>query len=705
MNLIESYNVAPTDVTREFFFNVGGVQGFMRWGIYIFAFIALIYLIVSISKKFKIWKKGKEELRSDHFAKRLKAVIKYVLFQSKILKEGYAGIMHAGIFFGFAGLFIVTMIIVVQEDITGLFFDYHFIYGNFYLFWSFFGDLFGIIVFFCLLMAFYRRYIVRPSRLDTKPTDTFALAMIMLLVVTGFLNEALRIAITEFPAFEVWSPVGFVLAKPFTVFSKGSLETIHFVSWWVHMLGAFVFIGLIASDKLGHIVISTLNVFYMNLENEDPHTKYTVPLIKPEEFETEESWGVGNVEEYTWKHLMDADACTRCGRCQDVCPAYLTEKPLSPKKIVNDIKDNMYERIPQLSASSDPSKIETTPLIEGSVKADEFWACTNCGACMEACPVNIEHIPKMIDMRRYNVLMEAKMASELHTAFVNMENNFNPYGFAFAARGDWLPEDLGIKTLAEDPDVDFCYFAGCAASYDKRNQKVAVAFLSIMKKAGYKIGILGSEEGCCGDSALRAGNEYLFHALVTQNLETFKNYGIKKIVTTCPHGYNILKKEYKKFAEVGLDSEEKPLEHNFEVYHHTEVIYDMIKEGKIKLTESLNEKITYHDSCFLGRYNEIYSKPREIIRSIPGTEYVEMSRTHERSFCCGAGGGRMFIEEHLGSRINHFRTKDAHASGANKICTACPFCLTMMTDGATELDISNLETFDLAELVFNSMEK
>ncbi|HOW81087.1 MAG TPA: heterodisulfide reductase-related iron-sulfur binding cluster [Spirochaetota bacterium] len=705
MNLAGSYGLPAADVTREFYFNVGGPHGFMRWGIYIFMFISMFYLIYTVVKKVLIWRQGKPQLRTDYPEKRLIAVVKYVMLQVKILREQFAGIMHASIFFGFIVLFIVTLIIVVQEDFTGLFFHYHFLTGNFYLIWSLFGDLFGLIVLIGLGMAIYRRYKIKPTRLDTKGIDTFALVLLAAIIVSGFCNEAMRIAITDFPEFEVWSPVGYVLAMPFSLIGTETLKGMHYINWWVHMLAAFSAIGLLATDKLGHIIISTLNVYYGNLENESAKTKYAVPVISPAEFETAETFGVGSVEQYTWKQLMDGDACTRCGRCQDNCPAYLTEKPLSPKKMINDVKANMDERIPKLMLAEDKSTVETTPLIDGAVQSDEFWSCTNCAACMEACPVNIEHVPKMIDMRRYKVLMEGDMAAELQTTFQNMESNFNPYGFAFAKRGEWLPADLGVKTLAEDPEVDYLYFVGCAASFDKRNQKVAIALLKVLKQAGLKIGILGSEEACCGDAAMRGGNEYLFHSLATTNLELFKAYGVKKIITTCPHGYNMLKKEYKKFSEVGMGSDGEKLSYNVEVFHHTEVIAELVKSGRIKLKEALQAKITYHDSCFLGRYNEIYEEPRDVIKAIPGTDYVEMSRNHRTSFCCGAGGARMFIEEHLGTRINQFRTKDAQASGANKICTACPFCMTMLSDGATELDIQNLETYDLAELVCNSMEK
>lgn len=708
----DTYNI--NDISRESFFNIGGPHGFMRWGIYLLMIIAFCYLACTLIQRVRIWRAGKGELRTDYPEKRIWAVIKYVFLQLKILRESYAGLMHAAFFFGFAGLFVVTLLIMIQDDFTELFFHFKFLVGNFYLYWSFFAEIFGLIVILGCVMAIWRRYKVKPSRLDTKPTDTFALVLIALIVISGFTTEGLRIALSKFPRFEVWSFVGYGTGLVLNWMGEPAMKVAHYLSWWIHVLGAFVFIGLIASDKLGHILISALNVYFMNLKNESSETKYAMPLIPPSEFETAESFGVGTIEHFTWKKLMDSDACTRCGRCQDNCPAYLTEKPLSPKKIQTDTKAAMDERVPRIleakknaedPASVDLTAIESKILIGEHVLDDEIWSCTNCAACMEACPVNIEHVPKINDMRRYKVLMEASLAPELQTTFSNLETNFNPYGFAFANRGDWVPAELGIKTLAEDPEVDFLYFVGSPASYDKKTQKIAIAFVKIMQKAGYKIGILGAEEADSGDAALRGGNEYLFHALATQNLSTFKAYGVKKIVCTCPHDYNVIKKEYREFAKVGVDAEGNPLEANYEVYHHSEIINDLIKTGKIALKEPLNAKVTYHDSCFLGRYNEIYEQPRNIIKAVPGTEFVEMSRHHRKSFCCGAGGARMFIEEHLGTRINQFRTKDAQASGAQVICTACPFCFTMLTDGIDELGIENMKTIDIAELVYNSMEK
>ncbi|MCP4136856.1 MAG: 4Fe-4S dicluster domain-containing protein [bacterium] len=692
MNFTENFNYNPSEITREFYFNVGTE----RFAIYIGLFLSVSFLLFSIYRRFKVWKKGKGELKIDRPFKRILAVLKYIVLQSKVFKEKAAGIMHGSIFFGFIGLVLVTFILTIQSDITVPIFDHIFLTGNSYLIWSLFADVAGSVVLIGLVIALVRRYIIKPGRLDTRGTDSFALMFLLLVMLSGFLAEALRIAITGMPEFEIFSPVGYALAGLFTGFDNSMLESIHYADWWVHMVSSFAFIGLMGTGKAGHIMMSTLNVFFMNLENESPGTRYGTALIDPGEFETAETFGVSKVEEYTWKQLMDSDACTRCGRCQDNCPAWLTEKPLSPKKLINDIKDTM------------DGMDEKGPLL---VQADEFWSCTNCGACMEACPVCIEHTQKMIDLRRYKVLMEGDMAPELQTTFQNLETNFNPYGFAFGERAAWLEStgagDLDITLMSENSannKVDYLYFVGSAASYDKRNQKVAIAFLKIMKAAGLSVGILGPEEADSGDAAMRGGNEYLFHALAAQNLETFKAYGVKKIVCTCPHDYNVIKKEYKKFAAIGTGSNGEKLSYDFEVYHHTELIADLVKKGDIKLKKELHKKVTFHDSCFLGRYNEIYDEPRSILKAIPGIELVEMSRNKDRSFCCGGGGARMFIEEHLGSRINQFRTLDAESSGAAVICTACPFCMTMLSDGAVELEIEELKTVDVAEIVLESME-
>ena len=684
-------NLPPTEITRELFFNVGGPHGFMRWGIYLFFLAALVYLVVSLRRRLGLWRQGVGGAATDRPAARLAMVARYVLGQSKVVRERYAGLMHGALFYGFLTLFGVTLMIFVEEDLTVPLAGVHFLHGTFYLVWSLVADLGGVVLLIGVAMAAYRRYVVRPERLDNRPTDGAALALLAAIALTGFAGEAMRIAITGYPSFEVWSPVGYLLARPLAGVGEGSLRVFHAANWWFHMGASFLCIGLMATGRLGHLVIATLNVYFGNLDNEAPASRYTTKLIDPRDFEEAESFGVGEVAELSWKALLDVDACTRCGRCQDRCPAWATGKPLSPKRLINQIGAAM-------EATGD------TPLVGGHVELDAVWSCTNCGACMEACPVNIEHVPRVIEVRRHQVLMEGEMAPELQKSFLNLENNRNPYGFAFAKRADWLPAELGVKPLAEEPEVDILYFVGCAASFDKQHQKTAVALLTILKRAGYKVGILGAEEGCCGDAALRGGNEYLFQELAVHNLDLFAKYGVTKVVATCPHGYNTLKKEYRRFAELRAATDPEAPPYGLTVYHHTELLAELVASGRITLSDGAAQRTTYHDPCFLGRYNDGYDGPRAVLAALPGVEPVEMGRHGRESFCCGAGGARMWMEESLGTRINQARCTEAHATGANVVATACPFCKTMLGDGIKELAIEGMEARDVAELVAEAME-
>ena len=411
--------------------------------------------------------------------------------------------------------------------------------------------------------------------------------------------------------------------------------------------------------------------------------------------EEAETFGVHKIEEFSWKDLLDLDACTRCGRCQDNCPAWLTEKPLSPKEVIQDMKNHLLQKAPVISSKPGVEKKpgETIPaeenpsfpaLIGEVISEDAIWSCTTCGACEEACPVFIEPFPKLIEYRRYLALMESKFPNEVQLAFKNMENNSNPWGIGSSTRADWA-KDLGLKILSEDSDVEYLYYVGCSASFDDLNKKVATALVEIFNKAGLSFGILGVEEGCCGDSARRLGNEYLYSIMAESNIETFKKYGVKKIITSCPHGYHTIKNEYPQFGG------------NFEVYHHTEILLKLIKEGKIKFTKEVNKVIAYHDSCYLGRHNDIYDAPREILKAIPGVKLIELKKNRENSFCCGAGGGRMWMEENLGIRINHARVDEIVQANPNIVATACPFCLTMIVDGIKEKELD--KKFSAEDLV------
>jgi Fe-S oxidoreductase/nitrate reductase gamma subunit len=605
--------------------------------------------------------------------------------------------MHGLIFFGFFVLLFGAIFDAGEFHITEPLFNWSFLRGNFYLGFSFLMEVFGLCVLIGILLALFRRYVLKPERLgykgkpDNTADDAIALLLIAGIIITGFVIESLRIYVTN-PSWEVWSFAGWTLSRAFTGMDLNTAKILHKISWWTHTFIALGFIAYIPYSRLLHIITTSANHFLSNL-------KPAGSLEPIRDFETAESFGVGKLEDFTWKQIFDADACTRCGRCQDGCPAYLSGKPLSPKKMVQDIKTFWLEKAPAAikakvaatAAAGDAAAAPEKALVGEVIDLHELWACTNCMYCMEHCSASIEHVPKIVNMRQYKVLTEADFAPELQLTYRNMENNSNPWGIGSHLRGDWAKE-LGVKTLAEDPNVEYLFYVGCSGSFDDRGKKISIAFAKILQAAGVSFGILGNEEGCCGDSAMRGGNEYLFQALAQANIAVMNGYGVKKIITACPHGYNALKKDYPNF------------DGKYEVYHHTEIIANLLAQGKITLKNPVSGVFTYHDSCFLGRYNEIYQQPRQILKAIPGMKLVEMDRHLNKSFCCGAGGARMWMEEDIGDRINNMRTDQAIAVKADTVAVACPFCLTMLSDGIKDKQMSEkMVALDIAEIVLKSM--
>ncbi len=662
-------------ITREIFWNVGNIALL----VYILAAIVVFILVYGFYQRVKLWKIGKEEKRGDFFWERIKSVILFGFGHKRILNESYPGISHLILFWGFVILFIGTLIIFLQEDILSPIFNFFFLHGNFYLWFSLILDLFGALAIIGVLLALYRRYMIKPDRLDNIFDDLFSLILIFLILVTGFLTEGARIAANR-PDFERWSFIGWQIALLFNPSwtQNGSLLIWHRLFWWAHLGLAFLFIGYLAYSKLLHIFSSSLSVFFRSFE---PKGKLN-PIL---DIENQETFGVSKVEEFTWRQLLDVDACTRCGRCQDNCPAYLSEKPLSPKKIIQDLKTNLLLSAKAFKKENPEAK--RPDLLGESISEDELWSCTTCFACQETCPVFVEHVQKVVDLRRYLVLMKAKFPQEITPTFKNLETNYNPWAFGFATRGDWA-KDLGVRLLSEDKNVDILYWVGCSGSFDDRNKKVSKALVKILKKANINFGILGNQEKCCGEPARRMGNEYLGQILIQENIEILKNYGIKKILFTCPHGYNTFKNEYPQFGG------------EFEVFHHTDFILDLIQKGKLKIGKRINHKLTFHDSCYLGRYNNIYDSPRQILKHILDGKIREMERKRGKSFCCGAGGGRMWMEENLGKRINQLRVQQAQKTDAKTIASACPYCMTMLSDGIKEIGLEEkLEVKDIAELV------
>lgn len=669
------------------------------WGIafgplilYPLGIAALAIFAYAIYRRSLLWRLGKPEKRWDNLGKRIWDFIVTAvvdgLFHRRFFREPYPGTMHFLIFGGATILLLGTALDVIDHYV------FHFIYGNFYLGLSLALDLGGLAILIGAIMAAVRRYVQRPKRLETVLDDAVMLSFIFIIVLTGFFVEGFRMLVAiphgmsqpEFyahPEWSRWSFGGYFIAGLFSNVSENIKQTVYVSLWWFHTvvsLGA-IFYACISFDKLTHIIVSPVNAFFRS-----SRPKGALAAINLEEAE---SFGVGTIENFTWKQLLDLDACTNCGRCQDRCPAYLTDKPLSPRKLIQNLKSHWLERgkILLSSAEKSASNNGNKALIGDVITEDEIWACTTCRACQDICPVFVEHIDKIVDMRRNLVLEQAKVPETGEAVLRCIEARGHSCRGTTFTRVDWT-SGLDVKLLSENRDVDLIYYVGCAAALEERSMKIAISMAKILKAAGVNFAILGSEETCCGEPARRLGNEYLFQMQAMKNIETFKNYGIKTVVTSCPHCFNTIKNEYPQFGG------------EFEVIHHTQLIAKLIGEGKLRLANRADGRVTYHDSCYLGRHNDIYEPPRQVLYAVSQSKLAEMKRTRRNGFCCGAGGGRYWLEERIGKRISEDRIEQVLETGAELVATACPYCLQMFEDaikakGAEE----SLKAMDIAEIV------
>jgi Fe-S oxidoreductase/nitrate reductase gamma subunit len=654
------------EFTREIYWNVGhGVATLLP--MYLLTFAAIVVLVNTFMKRIKVYKQGQTINRLDQLPVRIGNMVKNMLLQSKVLKVKGPGLAHGLFFWGFFLLFLGTCLIVAQADFTDLLFGVKFLKGHFYLLFSVVLDLAGLVAVVMLGGLFIRRYLVRPEGLETKKDDAIMHGLLFAILLSGFVIEGARMAVTELGTpLAIWSPVGLLFAKGLAGMPEASLRSVHILIWWFHLLLVMAFIILIPFTKFRHIFTTGLNYLFSDL---GPTGKLVSLDLEDEEAE---SFGASTITDLTWKDIFDTDACTQCKRCQDRCPACNTDKPLSPMKIVNQIGDVAF---------GNPE----SNLIEACDK-DAIWSCTTCLACQEICPASIEHVKKIVDMRRNLVLMEGEFpGEEVMAAMEQAEVNGNPLGLGYASRGDWAQE-LGIKPLAEDPYVDILYFVGCYASFDRRNIEIAKSFVKLCQAAGIKVGILGKEEKCCGEPMRKMGNEYLYQTLAQENIELIKGYNVKKVVTTCPHCFNTLAKDY------------RDLDFEIEVETYTVFLEQLLKAGKLKLNAQ-EMTCTYHDSCYLGRHNDIYDAPRAIVKAAGG-QILEMDKNRSEAFCCSAGGGRIMAEEKLGDRINIKRVEMAVETGASTLLSNCPFCLTMFEDGIKGANVEEkLNTKDIAEIL------
>jgi len=632
----------------------------------------------------------KKDDRFDRAGERLKRVWTVAFAQTKLLRDPPAGTLHFLIFWGF----VLFLFVVVETIIQGFYTPFSLAFtGTFYLVITFIQDVFGILVIASCLYALYRRFILHIKRLEVdiigKLDAVVILVLIMLVVVSMFGENISQIAIHNFALGKnEFRPVSFYLSG---LFYKGDLSNaaaFYEIFWWSHIVFVLGFLNYLPYSKHLHVITSIPNTYFAKLKPR----KNTLDPINLED-ENVDVFGAADIEQLSWKQILDGYSCTECGRCTSVCPAATVGKSLSPRKIIVDIRRRTKDKAPLIKNGKNEGKIFEKTLVHDYITDIELWECTTCNACVQECPVMIEHIDSIVDMRRDLVLTEAQFPSNLNNVFKSIETNFTPWAFNQSDRANWA-EGMNIKTMAESPGCDILFWVGCAGSFDNRYKKVTQAFATIMQKAEINFRILGTEEKCNGDTARRLGNEYLAQMMIQENVETLNNYGVKKIVTACPHCFHSLGNEYKQFGG------------NYEVMHHSQLIEELINTGKIQLKNNNDkkEKVTYHDSCYLGRYNDVYNAPRKSLKDAESLEFIEMKRNKSRGFCCGAGGGRMFLEDEEGGKINVERTKEALETGASTVASACPFCMTMLTDGVKHFDKSEeVAVKDIAEIVLENL--
>ncbi|WP_136806575.1 heterodisulfide reductase-related iron-sulfur binding cluster [Desulfosediminicola flagellatus] len=654
------------EFTREIYWNVGhGMSTLLPMYLLVIAAVAIV--VKAFTARIKVYRQGGTVERTDSWPDRFLFMLQNVMLQKKVTGVTMPGLLHGLFFWGFFLLVIGTALIVVQADFTDLLFGIKFLKGTFYILFSLVLDLAGLVALVMLCGLFVRRYFFPSDGLITSLDDAVMHGLMVTILITGFVIEGCRMAVTEMGTpLANWSPVGYLVAWLMADLGEDILREIHRLSWWFHLLLVMGFIVSIPFGKFRHIFTTSANYFFA-----DRGPKGRLVSLDLED-EDAESFGAATIGDLTWKDIFDTDACTLCKRCQDRCPAYATDKPLSPMKVV--------DQLGRIAFDSPEAKLIDT------IGKDALWSCTTCRACQEICPAAIEHVPKIVEMRRNMVLMEGEFpGDEVMAAMEQTEVNGNPLGMGYATRGDWA-EELGVQSMAENQDVDILYFVGCYASFDKRNIAVAKSFIQLCKAAGVTVGILGKEEKCCGEPIRKMGNEYLYQSLAAENVELINSYTPKKIITTCPHCFNTLNKDYR---ELGL---------TIEVLHYTTYLEGLLKNGSLKVT--IDEfSCTYHDSCYLGRHNDIYEVPRSLIRTAGG-KVTEMDKNRAEAFCCSAGGGRILAEEKLGERMNVKRVEMAVETETEVLLSNCPFCLTMFEDGIKSAGVEGaMKPKDIAEIL------
>ncbi|MEL4023965.1 (Fe-S)-binding protein [Lysinibacillus endophyticus] len=689
-----------------------------NWVFFIAVILYAVGLFVYLLKTRAAYVKlGKKEQFNDSVKERLEKIWVNVFGQSKLLKDKKSGIIHVLFFYGF----ILVQLGAIDFIWKGLAPGSHLPFGPLYVVFTLFEEIVAVVILIAVFAAFYRRYIEKLVRLKRGWKNGLVLLFIGGLMVTTLIGNGMGILWHEH-GFTGSEPIASSIATIFGFLSPNAATGVFYVMWWAHLLILLTFLVYVPQSKHFHLITGPVNVYFHRLDRAG--TLRPINFEALEEMDEEEpSFGVGKITDFTQKQLLDLYACVECGRCTNMCPATGTGKMLSPMDLIVRLRDHLTNTgavvtkqkpwVPAfafsktkgnqlaMAAGAEGAVIEdiySPSLIGEVITEEEIWACTTCRNCEDQCPVMNEHVDKIIDLRRYLTMTEGKVNSDAQRAMNNIERQGNPWGLNRKEKENWreLDPSVSIPTVKEakksGEGFEYLFWVGSMGSFDSRSQKIALSFGRLMNKAGVKFAILGNKEKNSGDTPRRLGNEFLFQELATANIDEFEKNEVKKIVTIDPHAYNIFKNEYKDFGWEG------------EVYHHTELLYELINEGRLTLDHRVEETIVFHDSCYLGRYNDVYDAPREILKAIPGVNLVEMERNRETAMCCGAGGGLMWMEEHVGNRINVARTEQALATSASVISSGCPYCLTMLSDGTKAKEVEDqVGTFDIAELLERSV--
>lgn len=654
---------------RETFWNI---PHWAEVGQYLLGLLTVLVFAYGVFRRVRRWRMGRPEPRTDQPGARLLSVLVHAIGQARTVRDLYPGIMHLAIFWGMVALFMGTVLATVDWDVTRLFFGFQFLTGGVYVVYELILDLFGLLLLVGLGMAAYRRYVVRPPRLQGMPAralawdDAYALVMLTLVAITGYLIEGLRIAVIR-PDWAPWSPVGNALASLFITLGEPTGRALHLALWITHALIAFTFIASIPFTKLFHIVAGPTNIFFRSLQ----------PAGALAAARSTSQVGVKTWQDFTWKQILDFEACVRCGRCQDQCPAYASGFPLSPRDLLLKLDAHVWER--------DNGRA----LHGGVITPDELWACTTCRACAQVCPVFADHIATIVDMRRH-LVMEGKMDGMLQEALANLARYGNSFGKSARARALWARSlEPRIKDARREP-VEYLWFVGDYASYHASLAQITRKTAEVFQKVGLDFGILYDGERNAGNDVRRVGEEGLFEMLVERNTTTLSRCDFRALVTTDPHTYNTLRNEYP-----------AAVNGNRAVLHYSELLNRLITSGQLRFSKKLGYQVTFHDPCYLGRYNGVYDAPRRVIEAT-GCQLMEMPRHRDRAFCCGAGGGRIWMEERaVQERPSEARVREAAAlDGVQVLVVACPKDVAMFRDAIKTTGYENrLVVKDLIELV------